>query len=93
MAGRLDEADVSYADRQLLNLCRKITFEANRTTPEDIQALRDAGWSDPQIAEAVQVASLFAMFNRVADAFGLADPGYIDMGKSASPIKPATDFE
>jgi len=41
-----------------------------------VEALRETGWTDPQIAEAVYVTALFAFFNRVADAFGLANPGY-----------------
>ena len=44
-----------------------------------MQRLRDAGWTDPQIAEAVYITALFAFFNRVADAFGLEDPGYRQM--------------
>ena len=43
---------------------------------EDVQGLRDVGWTDPQIAEAVYITAMFAFFNRVADAFGLDDPNY-----------------
>lgn len=43
---------------------------------EDVQKLRDAGWTDPQIAEGVYITALFAFFNRVADAFGLPAPDY-----------------
>ena len=35
-----------------------------------------AGWNDLEIAEAVYVTALFAFFNRVADAFGLDNPGH-----------------
>ena len=52
---------------------------AYRTTDEEVQRLRDLGWTDPQIAEAVYITALFAFFNRVADAFGLEDPGYRQM--------------
>ena len=53
-----------------------VTKHAYKTTDEDIQKLRDMGWTDPQVAEAVYIAALFAFFNRVADAFGLEDPNY-----------------
>ena len=43
---------------------------------DDVARLRQAGWSDQQIAEAVYITALFAFFNRVADAFGLEDPNY-----------------
>lgn len=93
MAGRLEDADISDADRQLLDFCRLVSLEAQKTTPELVQELRDVGWTDQQIAEAVQVASMFAMFNRVADAFGLPDPGYFDRGESTTQVKPASKFE
>lgn len=60
----------------LLRLVEIVTKHADRTTDADVQAVRDAGWTEPQIAEAVYVTALFAFFNRVADAFGLDDPGY-----------------
>ena len=53
-----------------------VTHHAFKTTDADVQRLRDRGWTDPQIAEAVYITALFAFFNRVADAFGLDDPNY-----------------
>jgi alkylhydroperoxidase family enzyme len=57
-------------------------------TAEESQLLRDAGWTDPQIAEAIYITALFAFFNRVANAFGLNDPGYAFTHEG-----PATDDE
>jgi alkylhydroperoxidase family enzyme len=37
----------------------------------DIEALRAAGWTDPQIVATVHVTAFFAYMNRVAEAFGL----------------------
>lgn len=53
-----------------------VTNHAYKTTDDDVQRLRDLGWTDPQIAEAVYITAMFAFFNRVADAFGLDDPSY-----------------
>ena len=36
-----------------------------------MQGLRDVGWSDAQIAEAVYVGALFSLFVRLADAFDI----------------------
>ena len=58
-----------------------ITRAAYKSTPEDVQKLRDAGWSEDQIAEAVYVIAMFAFFNRVADAFGIPSQNYLAMGK------------
>ena len=77
--GKLDEAGLSPADRALLDYVTKITEAAYRTTPEDVQDLRDHGWTEPQIAEAVYITAMFAFFNRVADAFGVPSQGYLEM--------------
>jgi uncharacterized peroxidase-related enzyme len=79
VAGNLDDAGLSAKERALLDYVKKVTEAAPRTTPEDVQQLRDAGWTEPQIAEAVYVTAMFAFFNRVADAFGIEAPGYLEM--------------
>jgi alkylhydroperoxidase family enzyme len=58
-----------------------ITNAAARSTAEDVQKLRDAGWTENQIAEAVYITALFAFFNRVADAFGVPAQNYLVTGK------------
>jgi alkylhydroperoxidase family enzyme len=45
-----------------------------------VQKLRDAGWKEQQIAEAVYITALFAFFNRVADAFGVPSQDYLTKG-------------
>ena len=55
-----------------------MTRHAYRTTDRDVERLRSVGWTDPEITECVYITALFAFFNRVADAFGLEDPGYLD---------------
>ncbi len=77
--GKLDEAELSAAERALLDYVTKVTEAAYRTTDEDVQNLRDHGWTEPQIAEAVYVTAMFAFFNRVADAFGIHPQGYLEM--------------
>jgi alkylhydroperoxidase family enzyme len=77
--GNFDDAGISSAERALLEYVTKVTEAAYRTTAEDVQILRDHGWSEPQIAEAVYITAVFAFFNRVADAFGIAPQGYLEM--------------
>ena len=76
----MDRAPVDPMERALLEFVHKITLHSSQIVAGDSQQLRDAGWSDPQIAEAVYIAAMFAFFNRVADAFGLADPNYFETG-------------
>jgi alkylhydroperoxidase family enzyme len=58
-----------------------ITDAAYRSTAEDVDKLRVAGWKEEQIAEAVYITALFAFFNRVADAFGIPSQDYLSTGK------------
>lgn len=77
--GDLESAPVTAAELALLELVEVVTKHAYRTTDADAEKLRAVGWTDPQIAEAVYITALFAFFNRVADAFGLTDPGYREL--------------
>jgi alkylhydroperoxidase family enzyme len=79
--GDLDGAGLSDAERCLLEYVAKVTEAAYRTTHEDVQKLRDLGWTEPQIAEAVYITAMFAFFNRVADAFGIAPQNYLEMNQ------------
>jgi alkylhydroperoxidase family enzyme len=72
--GDLDAAPVTPAERLLLEFVATVTRHAYRVTDEQVQGLRDAGWTDEQIAEAVYVTALFALFVRLADAFGIHPP-------------------
>lgn len=79
--GKIEEAGLSSAERALMEYVELITRAAYRSTAEDVQKLRDAGWREEQIAEAVYITALFAFFNRVADAFGIAPQDYLATGK------------
>jgi alkylhydroperoxidase family enzyme len=78
--GKLEEAGLSEAEMALLHYTELITREASRSTSEDVQKLREAGFREEQIAEAVYVIAMFAFFNRVADAFGVPPQNYLAMG-------------
>lgn len=64
-------AQLPEAERQLLLYLAKVERESFKTTAEDVQQLRDVGWTEEQIAEAVLVAAMMGFCNRVANAFGL----------------------
>ncbi len=81
LEGNLDQAALTASERALLKYVELVTKAAYKTTSEDVQELRDAGWKEGQIAEAVYVTSLFAFFNRVADAFGIPSQEYLSTGK------------
>ena len=81
MAGRLDEAGLNPAERDLLDYAELITRAAHSSRAEDVQKLRNAGWTEDQISEAVYIIALFAFFNRVADAFGIPSQDYLLTGR------------
>jgi alkylhydroperoxidase family enzyme len=64
-----------------MHYVKLITDAAYRSTPEDVDKLRAAGWKEEQISEAVYITALFAFFNRVADAFGVPSQDYLSAGK------------
>ena len=82
LEGKLDDARLTPAERALLEYARIITEAAYKSSAGDVQKLRDAGWKEEQIAEAVYVTAIFAFFNRVADAFGVPAPNYLAMDKT-----------
>ena len=75
--GDLDAADLSAKHRLLLDFVETLTRHAYRITDDQVQRLRQAGWTDAQIAEAVYDGALFNLFVRLADAFDIhPDPSY-----------------
>lgn len=86
----LEAAKLPEDEHVLLEFVGLLTKHAYRNTAEDVQRLRDVGWTDEQISECVYITALFAFFNRVADAFGLEDPGYQQLAQSGGAVvKPA----
>jgi alkylhydroperoxidase family enzyme len=77
---------VTPAEKQLLALVDTLTRYAYHITDEQIQGLRDVGWTDPQIAEAVYIGSFFNMMVRIADAFGAAPPPVTDGDSGIPPV-------
>ncbi len=77
-AGDLDQAPITPAERLLLEFVGTLTHHAYRITDEQVQGLRDVGWNDAQIAEAVYNGALFNLFVRIADAFDIHPPTFMD---------------
>jgi len=73
-AGDLDAAGLDRPHRLMLEFVETITRHAYRVTDEQVQELRDAEWSDEQVAETAYDAALFNLFVRLADTFGIEPP-------------------
>jgi uncharacterized peroxidase-related enzyme len=72
--GDIALAELSPTDLQMLAYAEKLTREPASVSDDDIRRLRDVGFSDAQVWEMTFTTSIFAMFNRMADAFGLQPP-------------------
>lgn len=79
LAQDLESSALSVQQRTLLLFARKISENSQAVSPEDIETMRSAGWSDLQVAEAIHVTALFATFNRVVNAFGLPSQQLLSM--------------
>ena len=73
-SGDLDAAGLNPPERLLLEFAGTIARAAYRVTDEQVQGLRDAGWTEEQIAEAAYIAALFSLFVRLADTFDIVPP-------------------
>jgi uncharacterized peroxidase-related enzyme len=61
-------AELDRADRLLCEYAEKLTRTPSRMAEEDVESLREAGFDDEQIHDAIQVIAYFNYINRVADA-------------------------
>lgn len=71
LAGDYTQANLNAADRAMLDYTAKLTRQPARTTPEDLQRLREVGFSDQAILQINLIASWFNYINRVADGLGV----------------------
>lgn len=71
------QAELSAADRAMLDYVVKITKDATQVSPRDHQRLRDAGFDDTGILQITLIASWFNYINRVADALGVGREGSV----------------
>ena len=61
--------------RAMLGFLEKLTLEPWAVTATDVVPLRTAGLSDPAIEDAIHVAALFNIYDRMADTLGFDVPG------------------
>jgi uncharacterized peroxidase-related enzyme len=66
-------AELTEADRAMLDFAVKLTRDSRSATREDIETLRAASFSDAAIHDIVQITGFFAYYNRLADGLGI-DP-------------------
>jgi len=65
----LDEKDVT-----MLEYAEKMTLRPSEVTAKDVQRLRGAGWSDPEILDIAALTSYRNFITRMADGLGVELP-------------------
>ncbi len=64
-------ASISETDRAMLVYVDKLTRTPAAMTADDVDALRQTGFSDSAILDICQVAAYYAFVNRLADGLGV----------------------
>ena len=64
-------AEITAAERAMLDYVGKITRDATTIGPSDHERLRGQGFDDRAILQITLIASWFNYINRVADALGV----------------------
>ena len=72
--GNLKNDKMSIQDQALLKFVKLLTLTPSHTRDDDVQEMRDAGWTDEQIWEVTVEVGIFSFLNRMADAYGLDYP-------------------
>jgi uncharacterized peroxidase-related enzyme len=72
------KADLTPADRAMLDYADQMTRDATKIGPDRIDLLRTHGFDDRAILQITSLAAWFNYINRMADALGVGrgeDPG------------------
>ncbi|MFC3612331.1 carboxymuconolactone decarboxylase family protein [Lutimaribacter marinistellae] len=69
----LETADIDDRMKPLLHYAGKLTTSPSRMTEADAQAAYDAGWSEAALFDAIQVAGVFNLMNRMLEGTGITE--------------------
>ena len=81
LADDYKRAELSPADRAMLDYSTRLTLTPAGFTQQDIQILRDAGFPDRGILDIALIVSYYAYVNRLADGLGVSLEAYWAGGK------------
>ena len=70
-------AGLDAATAALLSYAEKLTRTPSDCSAADIDVLRESGWSDRAITDAVQVCAYFNYINRIAEGLGVDDEKWL----------------
>ena len=62
---------LSQAEKALFAFLQKVNRSSNQIRCEDVEQVRQAGWSEEAVYDAITVCALFNFYNRWVDATGV----------------------
>ena len=65
------QADLTEPERAMLEYAEKLTLTPAMMTQEDVQKLRDVGWTDRDVLDIATVCAYFNYRVRIVDGLGL----------------------
>ena len=65
------QANLTDADRGMLDFAAKLTRTPKEMTREDVERLRGLGFDDAAVFDIVQITALFNYYDRLADGLGI----------------------
>ena len=80
----LENSALSDKDKALMRFIAKVNHNSPSITADDMNPLRQTGWSDEAIYYAITICALFNFYNRLIDASGvhaLSDEAHREGGK------------
>tara|TARA_B100000029_G_scaffold360031_1_gene352919 strand:- start:2511 stop:3119 length:609 start_codon:yes stop_codon:yes gene_type:complete len=91
----LDSAPIDERLKPVLRYVEKLTLTPSRVTEKDIEEVRNAGWEEDVIQDAILICAVFNCYNRIVDGYGvkgrrdlydlhgarIAEGGYASMSK------------
>ena len=79
-------APLSPPDAALCQFAEKLTRHQEKMAPSDLDRLREAGFDDRAVHDAVQIVALFNYYTRVADGLGVEAETFIPLwGRNDKP--------
>ncbi len=72
----IEAMDIDEREKALLRFCIRASKKENyKMTKDEIEALKELGYSDTQIVEAVAITGYFNYINTLSNVFGLGQKG------------------
>ena len=70
-------APLSQNSTAMLQYATKLTLTPSEITARDVEGLREAGFSDRDVLDIVEVTAYYAYPNRIADGLGISTESWI----------------